>query len=343
MTGGTNMAKVLYDDDADIELIRAKKVAIVGFGSQGHAHAQNLTESGVAVRVGLPADSRSRAKAEAAGLGVGTVGEVAAWADVMMILAPDTAQAKIYSEHIQPHLRAGKTLMFAHGFNIHFGTITPPPSVDVSMIAPKGPGHRVRETFEAGGGVPALLAVHQDASGAARALALSYAKGIGATRAGVFTTSFAEETETDLFGEQAVLCGGTSALVKAGFETLVEAGYAPEIAYFECLHELKLIVDLMYRGGLNYMRYSISDTAEYGDYTAGPRIVTKETREEMKRILAEIKDGSFARRWIAENAEGRPNFERRRQAERELPIEAVGASLRKMMPFLDPVTVKPGD
>jgi ketol-acid reductoisomerase len=337
------MAKIFYDNDADLSLIQSKKVAIVGYGSQGHAHALNLRDSGVTVIVALPEGSKSRPKAQAAGLQVATVSEAAKAADVIMILAPDTSQARIYNEHIAPHLGPGKTLMFAHGVNIRFNTITPPPSVDVSMIAPKGPGHRVRETYEAGGGVPALLAVHQDASGKAEAQALAYAKGIGATRAGVLCTTFAEETETDLFGEQAVLCGGASELVKAGFETLVNAGHQPEIAYFECLHELKLIVDLMYRGGLNYMRYSISDTAEHGDYVSGPRVITDKTREEMKRILAEIQSGEFARKWIAENEEGRPKFEATRAREREQRLEVVGANLRKMMPFIDPVTIKPGD
>ncbi|WP_437300771.1 ketol-acid reductoisomerase [Sorangium sp. So ce426] len=337
------MAKIFYDNDADLSLIQSKKVAIVGYGSQGHAHALNLRDSGVTVIVALPEGSKSRPKAQAAGLQVATVSEAAKAADVIMILAPDTSQARIYNEQIAPHLGPGKTLMFAHGFNIRFNTITPPPSVDVSMIAPKGPGHRVRETFEAGGGVPALLAVHQDASGKAEAQALAYAKGIGASRAGVLLTTFAEETETDLFGEQAVLCGGASELVKAGFETLVNAGYQPEIAYFECLHELKLIVDLMYRGGLNYMRYSISDTAEHGDYVSGPRVITDKTREEMKRILAEIQSGEFARKWIAENEAGRPKFDATRAKEREQRLEIVGANLRKMMPFIDPVTIKPGD
>ncbi|MGK3963178.1 ketol-acid reductoisomerase [Sorangium sp. So ce118] len=337
------MAKIFYDNDADLSLIQSKKIAIVGYGSQGHAHALNLRDSGATVIVALPEGSKSRPKAQAAGLQVATVSEAAKAADVIMILAPDTSQPRIYNEQIAPHLGQGKTLMFAHGFNIRFNTITPPPSVDVSMIAPKGPGHRVRETYEAGGGVPALLAVHQDASGKAEAQALAYAKGIGATRAGVLTTTFAEETETDLFGEQAVLCGGASELVKAGFETLVNAGYQPEIAYFECLHELKLIVDLMYRGGLNYMRYSISDTAEHGDYVSGPRVITDQTRAEMKRILAEIQNGEFARKWIAENEQGRPNFEATRAKEREQRLEVVGASLRKMMPFIDPVTIKPGD
>ncbi|AUX32576.1 MULTISPECIES: ketol-acid reductoisomerase [Sorangium] len=337
------MAKIFYENDADLSLIQSKKIAIVGYGSQGHAHALNLRDSGATVIVALPEGSKSRPKAQAAGLQVATVSEAAKAADVIMILAPDTSQARIYNEQIAPHLGPGKTLMFAHGFNIRFNTITPPASVDVSMIAPKGPGHRVRETYEAGGGVPALLAVHQDASGKAQAQALAYAKGIGATRAGVLLTTFAEETETDLFGEQAVLCGGASELVKAGFETLVNAGYQPEIAYFECLHELKLIVDLMYRGGLNYMRYSISDTAEYGDYVSGPRVITDRTREEMKRILADIQSGEFARKWIAENEEGRPKFEATRAKEREQRLEVVGANLRKMMPFIDPVTIKPGD
>jgi len=337
------MAKIFYDKDADLSLIAGKKVAIIGYGSQGHAHALNLKDSGVDVRIGLPSSSKSVAKARAADLRVNSPAEASAEADVIMVLAPDTAQARIYKESIAPHLGAGKMLMFAHGFNIRFGTITPPPGVDVTLIAPKSPGHRMRETFVAGGGVPALLAVHADATGQAYALALSYAKGVGATRAGVLETTFAEETETDLFGEQAVLCGGVSALVKAGFETLVSAGYQPEIAYFECMHELKLIVDLMYRGGLNYMRYSISDTAEYGDYVSGPRVVDDRTRAEMKKILAEIQSGAFARAWIGENDAGRPRFEADRRREREQPIERVGAALRQMMPFLDPVVVKPGD
>jgi ketol-acid reductoisomerase len=333
------MATIFYDKDCDLSLIRAKKVAILGYGSQGHAHALNLHDSGVDVRVGLPSASKSVAKARAAGLKVVPVAEAAAWADVVMILVPDTSQAKLYLNEIAPHLGPGKTLMFAHGFNIRFGTITPRADVDVSMIAPKGPGHRVRETYQAGQGVPALLAVHQDASGSARALALSYAAGIGAARAGVLETTFAEETETDLFGEQAVLCGGVSALVKAGFETLVEAGYQPEVAYFECMHELKLIVDLMYRGGLNYMRYSISDTAEYGDYVAGPRIVDTRARETMRKLLDEIKSGAFARRWIEENEKGRPWFEAQRTSERTHTIEQVGDKLRAMMPFLEPVRI----
>jgi ketol-acid reductoisomerase len=337
------MARIRYDKDADLSIIKSKKVAIIGYGSQGHAHALNLKESGVDVCVGLQANSKSKPKAEQAGLAVKSVREASDWADVMMVLAPDTSQAAIYQENIAPTLKKGKTLMFAHGFNIRFETIKPPPEIDVSMIAPKGPGHRVRETFKEGGGVPALLAVHQDASGNADKQALSYAMGIGATRAGVIDTTFAEETETDLFGEQSVLCGGTSELVKAAFKTLVDAGYQPEIAYFECMHELKLIVDLMYRGGLNYMRYSISDTAEYGDYVSGPRVVNDQTRAEMKRILEEIQNGSFAKRWIAENQQGRPEFDKRRRDEREQMIERVGADLRRMMPFVDPVTIKPGD
>jgi len=337
------MATIYYDKDADLSLIRGKKVAIVGYGSQGHAHALNLKDSGVTVRVGLPATSRSLAKAKAAGLEVAPVNEVAAWADVIMILAPDTAQPAVYESQIAPHLSAGKTLMFAHGFNIRFGTIAPRADIDVSMIAPKGPGHRVRETYQAGNGVPALLAVHRDATGTARQVALSYAAAIGAARAGVLETTFSEETETDLFGEQAVLCGGVSALVKAGFETLTAAGYQPEVAYFECLHELKLIVDLMYRGGLSYMRYSVSDTAEFGDYVAGPRVIDPRVKDAMKKLLDEIQSGAFARRWIEENQQGRPWFENERKRETTHPIEKVGAELRQMMPFLDPVTLKPGE
>ncbi len=334
------MAKMYHEKDADVSLIRAKKVAIIGYGSQGHAHALSLKDSGVDVRVGLPAGSESRAKAKASGLTVGTPAEVSAWADVIMVLVPDTVASDVYKKDIAPNLTAGKTLMFAHGFNIRFGTITPPANVDVSMIAPKAPGHRVREVFVEGGGTPALLAVHQDATGKAKQLALSYGKAIGATRAGVIETTFAEETETDLFGEQTVLCGGVSALLKAGFETLVAAGYQPEIAYFECLHELKLIVDLIYRGGLNYMRYSVSDTAEYGDYTAGPRIVTEQTRETMRQLLREIKDGTFANKWIKENQTGREWFEATREKEQQQQIEKVGEELRGMMTFLDPVTIK---
>jgi ketol-acid reductoisomerase len=340
-TSSTGTAKMFYDRDADLSLIRAKKVGVIGYGSQGHAHSLNLKDSGVDVRVGLPQASRSRAKATSAGLAVDTVPDVAKWADVVMVLVPDHVAGGLYNREIAPHLTAGKMLMLAHGFSIRFGTIVPAPDVDVTMIAPKSPGHRVRELYVEGGGTPALLAVHQDATGSARALALSYGKGIGVTRAGVIETTFAEETETDLFGEQTVLCGGVSALVKAGFDTLVEAGYQPEIAYFECLHELKLIVDLMYRGGLNYMRYSVSDTAEYGDYVSGPRVVTDETRATMRRILQEIQDGTFARAWIAENEQGRPNFTRMRAEGQEQLLEQVGVKLRAMMPFLDPVTVKP--
>ena len=334
------MATINYDDSADLSLIQGKKVAIFGYGSQGHAHALNLKDSGVSVQVALHEGSRSKAKAEAEGLTVSPGGEAAAWADVIMLLTPDTAQAGVYAEQVAPHLGAGKMLMFAHGFNIRFGTIQPPKDVDVTLIAPKAPGHRVREVFLEGGGTPALIAVEQDATGHAKALALSYAKALGLTRAGVIETTFAEETETDLFGEQTVLCGGVSALVKAGFETLVEAGYQPEVAYFECMHELKLIVDLFYRGGLNYMRYSVSDTAEHGDYTGGPRIITDETRKAMKQILAEIQDGTYAKGWIAEDKAGRPWFMAQRKQEQTHPIEKVGAELRQMMPFLDAVTLK---
>jgi len=334
------VAKLYHDNDADLALIQAKKVAIIGYGSQGHAHALNLTDSGVQVRVGLPDTSKSKTKAESAGVKVVPVAEAAAWGDVIMILIPDTTQPEVYKRDIAPHLSPGKTLMFAHGFNIRFGTITPPANVDVSMIAPKAPGHRVREVFMEGGGTPALLAIHQDASGKAKALALSYAKGLGTTRAGVIETTFAEETETDLFGEQTVLCGGVSALIKAGFETLVEAGYQPEIAYFECLHELKLIVDLIYRGGLNYMRYSVSDTAEHGDYTGGPRIVTPETRNTMRKILQEIQDGTYAKGWIEENQTGRKWFNAQRRKEQQQLMETVGVELRDKMTFLNPVTIR---
>src|SRR2546422_3761575 len=333
------MATMYYDDATDLSAIRGKKVAVIGYGSQGHAHALNLRDSGVTVRVGLPATSRSRQKAQAAGLTVGDVREVAAWADVMMMLAPDTAQPQIYEEEIAPNLAPGNLLLFAHGFNIRFGTITVRPDVDVAMVAPKAPGHRVRELFVEGAGTPALFAVHQDATGEARRLTLSYAKGIVVMRAGVIETTFAEETETDLFGEQAVLCGGVSALVKAGFETLVEAGYQPEIAYFECCHELKLIVDLIYQGGLNYMRYSVSDTAEHGDYTGGPKIVTDETRRAMKQILADGQSGKYADGWSAEDEKGRPWVKKTREAERAHQIEQVGARLRTLMPFLKPVTI----
>lgn len=337
------MATIYYDKDANSDLIKKKKVAVIGFGSQGHAHSLNLHDSGVNVRVGLRENSRSKSKAEAEGLKVVSIPDAAAWADTIMILLPDTAQPKVYQNEIKPHLSPGKTLMFAHGFNIRFETITPPPDVDVSMVAPKAPGHRVREIFQEGGGTPSLLAVHQDTSGQAAEEALSYAWGIGATRAGVLKTTFAEETETDLFGEQAVLCGGVSALVKSGFETLTEAGYQPELAYFECMHELKLIVDLMYRGGLNYMRYSVSDTAEHGDYYAGSKIVTETTRETMRQLLKEIQDGTYAKAWIDENEQGRPWFNEQRKKDHDHPIEVVGRKLRSMMPFIDSVLVKPGE
>ncbi len=337
------MAIIYYEKDADPALIRGKKVAIVGFGSQGHAHALNLHDSGVQVKVGLRAGSKSWEKAQKAGLEVGTVDAVSEWADVIMILAPDTEQARIYSHDVAPHLTKGKMLMFAHGFNIRFGTIEPPAGVDVTMIAPKAPGHRVREVYQEGGGTPSLLAVAQDATGQAKALALSYAFALGATRAGVLETTFAEETETDLFGEQSVLCGGVTALVQAAFETLVEAGYQPEIAYFECMHELKLIVDLMYRGGMNYMRYSVSDTAEHGDYTAGPKIITEETKHTMSQILSDIQSGHYAENWIEENKKGRPWFNEQRRLHQDHLIEKVGANLREMMPFINPVTIKPGE
>ena len=328
------MATLYYEKDADPDLIRSRKVAVIGYGSQGHAHALNLSESGVDVRVGLRPDSSSKQKAEEAGLSVRSVADAAAEADVIMILLPDTEQASVYEAEIAPHLRDGDALLFAHGFNIRFGLIAPPAGVDVAMVAPKGPGHLVRRTYTEGGGVPSLVAVSADPSGRAHALALSYAHAIGATRAGVLDTTFAEETETDLFGEQVVLCGGLTALVQAGYETLVGAGYQPESAYFECLHELKLIVDLMYEQGISGMRFSISDTAEYGDLTRGPRVINQAVRDEMSRILGEIQDGSFAKEWVAENAEGRPNFNALRKAGLDHPIEKVGAELRAMMPFV---------
>src|SRR5919202_1989068 len=328
------MATMYYDTDADLGLIRGKKVGVIGYGSQGHAHALNLKDSGVSVRVGLPSTSRSRDKARAAGLTVDDVAAVAKWADVVMILIPDTTQPKVYRDDIEPNLAPGNMLMFAHGFNIRFGAIAPRTDVDVAMVAPKAPGHRVRELFVEGAGTPALFAIHQDATGNARPLTLSYAKGIGVTRAGVIETTFAEETETDLFGEQAVLCGGISALIKAGFETLVEAGYPPEMAYFECLHETKLIVDLMYRGGLSYMRYSVSDTAEFGDYTAGPKIITDEVRQNMRQILLDVQDGVWAKNWLLENQVGRPNFNAMRRRDADHPVEVVGKELRAMMPWL---------
>jgi ketol-acid reductoisomerase len=336
------MAKTYHDQDADLSLIQSKKVAIIGYGSQGHAHALNLKDSGVDVRVGLRPGSPNEKKAQLCGLHVGSVAEVSAWADVIMNLTPDQTAAKVYHADIAPNMKPNVTLMFAHGFNIRFRTITPPPSADVSLVAPKGPGHRVREVFTEGGGIPALVAVEQDASGNALAIALSYANAIGATRAGVLQTTFTEETETDLFGEQAVLCGGAVALVKAGFHTLVDAGYQPELAYFECLHELKLIVDLLYRGGVEYMNHSISDTAEWGGFLAQSRIVTAETKKNMRSILDEIQDGSFAKKFIAENETGRHEFARYRQAEADDQIEKVGAELRAAMPFLDPVKVVDG-
>jgi ketol-acid reductoisomerase len=328
------MPRRFYEKDGHIDALKGKKIAIIGYGSQGHAHALNLRDSGLDVVVGLPVESKSRAKAEAAGLQVLTPAEAAKIADTMMILVPDHIQGDLYASDIAPHLTAGKTLMFAHGFNIHFGFIKAPKDVDVSMVAPKAPGHRVREVFVEGSGVPAIVAVHQDASGKAMENALAYAAALGNLRAGAIETSFKEETESDLFGEQAVLCGGASELIRAGFETLVEAGYAPEIAYFECLHELKLIVDLIYEGGLGYMRFSVSDTAEYGDYTRGPRIITAETRKEMKKILSEIQSGEFARQWMEENKSGRHKFLAMRAAAADQPVEKVGAELRKMMTFL---------
>ncbi len=330
------MANIYYDSDADLGLLTDKRIAVIGYGSQGHAHALNLQDNGCAVAVGLRKGSRSWEAAERAGLPVMEVAEAAKWADIVMVLVPDPAQPQLYRDAIEPGLKAGDTLMFAHGFNIRFHQIVPPADVDVSMIAPKSPGHRLRELFQEGRGTPALLAVHQDASGHAKEAALAYAKGIGCTRAGVIETTFDEETETDLFGEQAVLCGGVTELVKAGFETLVEAGYQPEIAYFECLHELKLIVDLIQQGGFSYMRYSVSDTAEHGDYTGGRRIITEATRAEMRRMLAEVQDGTYARSWILENRAGRPFFNTMRQREKQHLIEKVGKELRAMMPWLNP-------
>jgi len=335
-------AKMYYDNDADPSALSGQTVAIIGYGSQGHAHALNLHESGVDVVVGLQPGSKSRPLAEEAGLRVADVAEAVRSADAIMILVPDTGQKAVYDTDIAPNLRAGQLLMFAHGFNIHFGRIDPPGNVDVGMVAPKGPGHLLRSVYQAGGGVPALFAVHRDASGTARARVLAYARALGSTRAGVLETTFAEETETDLFGEQSVLCGGTAALVKMAFETLVEAGYQPELAYFETMHELKLIVDLMYRGGLNFMRFSVSDTAEYGDYVSGPRIIDERVRETMRKVLGEIQDGTFARNWIAESDGGRKEFERLRAADRDHQIEKVGAELRSQMAFLNPVTVVAG-
>ncbi len=325
---------IYYDKDADLSIIQGLKVAIIGYGSQGHAHANNLKDSGVDVVVGLRAGSSSVAKAEAAGLAVKEIPEAVAGADLVMILAPDEHQARLYREQIEPNIKQGAALAFAHGFNIHYGQIEPRADLDVIMIAPKGPGHLVRSTYTQGGGVPSLIAVFQDASGRAKEIALSYASANGGGRAGIIETTFREETETDLFGEQAVLCGGATALVQAGFETLVEAGYAPEMAYFECLHELKLIVDLMYEGGIANMRYSISNTAEYGDLTRGPRVITDETKAEMRRILTEIQNGEFAREFILENQAGAPTLKAKRRLGREHPIEQVGEKLRDMMPWI---------
>ncbi len=328
------MARLYYDKDADLALLKGKTIAIMGYGSQGHAHALNFKDSGMDVIVGLYKGSRSWDKAKSDGLKVATCEEAAQTGDVIMILLPDQAHRQVYHEAIEKALKPGKTLMFAHGFNIHFHQILPPPMVDVSMIAPKAPGHLMRQVFTEGGGVPALLAVHQDVSGKAREIAMAYAKGIGCTRAGVLETTFREETETDLFGEQTVLCGGVSALVKAGFETLVNAGYQPELAFFECMHELKLIVDLIYQGGLAYMRYSISDTAEYGDYSRGPRVINERVKAEMRTILDEIQNGTFAREWILENQAGRPSFLAMRKKDADHPIERVGKELRSMMTWI---------
>ncbi len=337
------VATIYYDADADLSLLEGRKVAVMGYGSQGHAHALNLRDSGIDVRVGLRSGSGSRAKAEGAGLRVLSVADAAAEADVIMILLPDTEQAQIYRDEIAPNLNDGDSLAFAHGFNIHFSQVKPPPGVDVWMIAPKGPGHLVRRTYEEGGGVPALVAIHNDATGKARETALSYAKAIGGTRAGVLSTTFEEETETDLFGEQVVLCGGLTELIRASYETLVDAGYQPESAYFETLHEVKLIVDLIYEGGITNMRYSISDTAEYGDMTRGPRIVTDETRAEMKKILHEIQTGEFAREWIMENRAGRPKYEALKRRSAQHPIESVGRELRAMMPWIAAGKSRPQD
>jgi ketol-acid reductoisomerase len=336
------MTKLIYDADIDASALDGQTVAVIGYGSQGEAHARNLFESGVDVVVGLRPESSSAERAREAGLRVTDAGSAAADASVVMMLVPDTAAPSVYHGEVQPNLRDGALLMFAHGFNIHFGEVDPPGGIDVGMVAPKGPGHLVRRLFEGGGGVPALFAVHRDATGTARGRTLAYARGIGAGRAGILETTFAEETETDLFGEQAVLCGGTTALVQAAFETLVDAGYQPELAYFETMHELKLIVDLMYQGGLQYMRYSISDTAEYGDYVSGPRIINDATRAEMQRILGEIQDGSFARRWIEEGRKGAPEFRRLRAANANARIETVGAELRSHMAFINPKSAPDG-
>ena len=328
------MVEMYYDKDADLSLLKDKTIAVIGFGSQGHAHALNLKDNGMNVIVGLYPGSKSWPKAEAAGLRVGAVADAVLEADVIMVLAPDQVQRELYEAHIEQGLSPGKMLMFAHGFNIHYHQIQPPPEVDVTMVAPKGPGHMLRTLFTEGTGIPALVAVHQNATELAKQLALAYAKGIGCTRAGVLTTTFQEETETDLFGEQTVLCGGVTALIKTAFETLVEAGYQPEIAYFECLHELKLLVDFIHEGGMKAMRYTISDTAEYGDYTRGPRVVDEHVRETMRQILGEIQDGTFAREWVLENQAGRPSFLAQRRMNAEHPIEQVGEELRGMMSWL---------
>ncbi len=330
------MPNIYYDKDADLSYLKGKLIGIIGYGSQGHAHALNLKDNGQNVMVGLYKGSKSWAKAEGDGLKVAEVDQVAKQADVIMVLIPDHVQAGVYEQSIKPHLKSGKTLMFAHGFNIHYRQIVPPKNVDVSMVAPKAPGHRMREMFTEGIGVPALLAIHQNPSGKAKEVALAYARGIGCTQSGVLECTFKDETETDLFGEQSVLCGGVTSLIRTAFETLVEAGYPPELAYFECLHELKLIVDLIWQGGFKYMRYSVSDTAEYGDYTRGPRVVDEHVRENMRQVLREIQDGSFAREWITENLEGRKRFYRLREEAKEHPIEEVGKRLRAMMPYIKP-------
>jgi ketol-acid reductoisomerase len=326
--------KVYYDQDADLQVLAGERVAVIGYGSQGHAHALNLQDNGVDVVVGLYSGSKSWAEAEKHDLRVETVEKAVELGSLVMMLVPDQTQKTLYDQTVKSHLKPGSALMFAHGFNIHFSQIVPSPDVDVAMVAPKGPGHIVRRMFQEKIGVPALIAIHQDATGKARQRTLAYAKGIGSTRAGVLETTFKEETETDLFGEQAVLCGGLTSLVKAGFDTLVEAGYQPEVAYFECLHEMKLIIDLMYQGGMSYMRYSISDTAEFGDYVSGPRLINESVRTEMRQILHEIQDGTFARTWILENQAGRPSFNAARQREGQLLIERVGKDLRAMMPWL---------
>ena len=335
------MANIYYDADANLELIQTKRVAVIGYGSQGHAHALNMHDNGCNVVVGLPAGSKSREKAEAEGLSVVTPAVAAEQADVIMILIPDQHHREVFERDIRPGLAPGKMLMTAHGFSLHFSQIVPPADIDVAMVAPKSPGHMMRRLFTEGVGVPALWAVHQDATGKAEAMTLAYARAIGSTRAGVLRTTIAEETETDLFGEQAVLCGGITALIRAGFETLVEAGYQPEVAYFECMHEMKLIVDLMYQGGMSYMRYSISDTAEFGDYVSGSRIIDQHTRDEMRKILQEIQNGSFASRWILENMAGRPSFQAMRRANSQHQIEQVGSELRAMMPWLNAPNKKP--